>query len=229
MENDMKYGTEDSCQSYAPSAAGRASDSNNNKLGWHKFLIYFGLFAAGGICMIQGILQGISTIFGIDLFNIVFVSDYRKWVIMSIQRGSYGGGIFKFFHIDSISGSEVIELFCWLFGLLLGLVLIVNGIFAIYVRFSLAGFRKNAPRLLCIFFTACGGISLLKGILAIISTIRMFGYYYMGLGWSPDFLLRMAPQVLKSVGGAALSIAIAAIMIFVNRWYYSSRKALFRF
>ena len=130
-------------------------DTSQYKLGWHKFLIYFFLWAEG----IVGISNGVQ----------------------ELQLAGYYG----------------------IFGLF-GLINIALGVFAIVVRFRLAGFKKNSPKLVTLLNVIYACLNLVETLVAasIVGFENLDFYFYSGI--------------------------ISAIPIAVITWrYYSSRQELF--
>lgn len=146
---------------YRPPVSSAASP-NDYKLGWHKFLIYFGLWCAALLDIGNG--------------------------AAAFQSAS------EFMRYDSSYGT--------LFRLL-GIAAVAAGIFIIYVRFQLAGFKRGAP---------------LKLIIANGATLALNVINQLVLS-----------SIFRSSSGEDMISGIAGGLVFlIICWkYYSNRESLF--
>lgn len=147
---------------YTPAAPG--ADPNNYKLGWHKFLIYFALWASGLLSIFNGA---------------VIIKTGAEFMGYS-QLKSYGPAY-----------------------MFIGAAALAVGVFIIYVRFQLAGFKRGAPKKLLIAYAVTLVINLL-------STVVVAS---MDLG----------SDISSSVG----SIAGSVVFLIICWKYYANRAALF--
>ncbi|MBE6571452.1 MAG: zinc ribbon domain-containing protein [Ruminococcaceae bacterium] len=139
---------------------------------WFKFLIYFGLFAGAVVNIVQGFLYLTGTIY------------------------------------DMTSGEGMSELVYSVFGglkavdIIFGIVLIALGIFGIYTRFRLSGYKSNAPTCVYILYGAVAA----TGLIYTIVVSSMLGEF---------------------IADSVTSIVVSAIMISLNCIYFGKRKSLF--
>lgn len=96
-------------------------------------------------------------------------------------------------------GLQIFDAFC-------GLLLVAMAAFAVYTRFQLAGFRRNAPKLLLLTYAAP----------CIYNVIYISGTNLLMPGISMD----NSTTIISS-------IITAAIMIFANNVYFKKRQYLF--
>lgn len=142
-------------------------------MNWHKFLIYFSLWAGG----ILNILSGVLLVTGLTYS--VF-SDISPALVYAVYPGL-----------------QICDI-------IMGLLMVAAGAFAIVTRFLLAGFRRVGPTCLLGVYAANIVISVLYVVLAsAISGMNM-----------------MDTQTLTS-------LVTSVVMIAANRVYYSKRAALF--
>ncbi len=146
------------------SSAAPESDPSNYKLGWHKFLIYFALWASG----IMSIINGIS-------------------IIRS------GASFMQYSQLESFGPAFM----------LIGAAAFAVGVFVIYVRFQLAGFRRGAPKKLLIAY----------GVTLVINLASMLVVASMDYG--------------SDAASSAGSIAGSVVFLIICWKYYANRAALF--
>lgn len=142
---------------------------------WFKFLIYFALFASA----VVNFFSGISFITGTQTSNLA---------------GGYGAG----FVYAIFGGLKVLDIIVGI--LSFGMVAL-----AIYVRFQLAGYKKDGPKMLL-------------GMYAIQLAINLI--YYFGL----LIILGFDGTILSSLIGTIIG---SVIMIVLNKIYFDKRKDLF--
>ena len=141
---------------------------------WHKFLIYFSLWAGAVICFLNGFQRLTGSIYG------------SKEVAAQIYN-MYG----SMKTVDTVFG----VLFC------------ILGVFMIYVRFQLAGFKKGAPSKLIMLY--------------ILQLILSVGYILVTAG--------VCKLSVSEISGPDLTttIAISIAMTIANYVYYKKRSHLF--
>ena len=139
---------------------------------WHKFLIYFSLWA--------GAVINVSTAVGL-LTGSIYGSS-----------GADAEMIYRFY--DGLKTVDV----------LMGLASIALAVMLIVTRFSLAGYKKNGPKLLTIAYALNIAIALIYPLIA--SSVTNLGF---GDLLNPS------------------SLASSAAMLFVNKNYYAKRAHLF--
>lgn len=128
---------------------------------WHKFLIYFQLFAAA--------------------------------IINAVNAVGYFAGLFS--DPDGFGAWSAIYIFY-------GVAYAVTAVLAIYVRFRLAGFRQNGPKVYMIFL----GVNV---ALQVLNLINAFG------------------TDIYSLSSAVSSLLTIAIMMILTNIYYKKRAELF--
>lgn len=143
---------------------------NAKGMAWHKFLIYFGLWASGIFALISGVLQ-------LTVMN--EFQMFPAWVTVSY-----------------------------------GVALIALGCYCIYVRFQLAGFKKDAPQKLLLTILAGAIIQLAYIIIAPLSLGASFGLSF------SDVISAVAAQLI----GGAIGTGIG---YWIHKTYYDNRKELF--
>ncbi|MBR6667159.1 MAG: hypothetical protein IKL25_02165 [Clostridia bacterium] len=136
---------------------------------WHKFLIYFSLWAGGILNAVSG-------------FNHLTGNVY----------GDEAAMVYNYF--ESLKGVDMIY----------GLALIALGVFQIFTRFQLAGFKRNGPSILVISYVAVLAASVLYGVI---------------VGGIIDVSL------LDAINPTSIGISIA--MIICNKVYYDKRAHMF--
>lgn len=162
MENDNDY-TNDQQPVY---------DDYSDKLKWHKFVIYFALWAGAVLNVINGVRMLTGSAYGND-------TDAVYNAFESLQP------------ID----------------VLYGLLMVALGVYQIYVRFQLAGFRSGAPGKLSAMYL----ISLALGILYLLIVSGVTG---IKLG---DFMnAKLIISFIESI-----------VFLFINKAYYGKRSHLF--
>ena len=162
MENNNEY----------TNAQPPVSSDYSDKLKWHKFLIYFALWAGAVLNVISGIRILTGSIYGVDVDAV-----YR----------TYGG-------LKTID-------------VLYGLLLCALAVYQIYLRFQLAGFKKEAPGKLSMMYI----ITILLGLayMLVVSAVTRI---------SISALLDSS-----TVGSYIGSI----VFLFINKAYYGKRSHLF--
>ncbi len=149
---------------------------------WYKFLIYFALFAGA----LVNFSSGFSTITG---------------QVYSIESGG------------TISADDVYAVFDGLqtLDMIYGLVGIAMAVYAIFVRFALAGFKKYAPNMIVAYYA--------------IGTVSSFLYNLIGSN-----IIKEGTNGLIDVSdsGIGISLAIGALMTSLNSAYFAKRKDMFQ-
>ena len=139
---------------------------NVKGLKWHKFLIYFGLWASGIFALVSGLFQ-------LTVMN--EIQFFPTWLTMSY-----------------------------------GVAVIIWGCYCIYVRFQLAGFKKNAPQKFLLSMLAYAIIQLAFIVISSLS-----------LGLPPGEVIPVvAPTLIGWVIGTG-------IVYWIHKTYYDNRKDLF--
>ncbi len=142
-------------------------------MNWHKFLIYFSLWAGGILNVLTGVLMATGA-------NYSIFSDVPSALIYAIYPG--------------LQACDIV----------IGILTMAAGAFAICVRFLLAGFKRIGPTCLLGVYAANIVISVLYVVLAsAISGMNM-----------------MDTQTLAS-------LVTSVVMIAANRVYYSKRATMF--
>jgi len=147
---------------------------------WHKFLIYFSLWASG----ISNILVGIMYLSG-------------KWY--DFVNGEGASSIVY----NVIDGLKTVDI-------MYGMFAIALGVFAIFTRFQLAGFKATAPKMLTALYAGTAVISLIY-FLAASSIIEKAS------GGLADF----------DNSGMLASILGTVVGIVINTIYYKKRQHMF--
>ncbi|MBR6185404.1 MAG: hypothetical protein IKQ41_04000 [Clostridia bacterium] len=145
---------------------------DNYELKWHKFLVYFALWAGG-------------------ILNIINGARYMTGMVY----GSDAKAVYNYF-----SGLKTLDV-------VMGLLCIALGVYAIIVRFQLAGFKTGAPKKLVSLYLISAAINLVyvlaaSGVTGLSLSDLMDGSFF---------------------GNVIGSIAYALI----NKNYYDKRAALF--
>ena len=138
-------------------------------MGWHKFLIYFSLWAGAVVNLINGF----------QLLTGAQYEDNADW-IYSMYGGLRG--------VDMLFGAAILAL----------------AAACIYVRFQLAGYKRNAPNLLMYLYVANVVVTLAYPLLVSMTTPLSFGEVF-----------------------SATSLVGPVAFIFINKTYYEKRMHLF--
>ena len=118
--------------------------------------------------------------------------------ILMLTGGHYNGA--AEFVYSVFDGLQVLDI-------LVGLMSIGCGAFAIYTRFRLSGFCKNGPAMLTYVYIAG----------AVVSVVYLFGL----------MLIMEEAFELVDISSYIGSLAISVAMIFANKAYFDKRKHLF--
>lgn len=145
-------------------SAGPGADPGSYKLGWHKFLIYFALWASGVMSIVNGV---------------------------AIVRT--GTEFMQYSQLESFGPAYMF----------IGAAAFAVGVFIIYVRFQLAGFKRGAPKKLLIAYGVTLAINLLSEV--VVASMEIGG------------------ADASSIG----SIAGSVVFLIICWKYYGNRAALF--
>ena len=142
-------------------------------MNWHKFLIYFSLWAGGILNILSGALMSTGA-------NYSIFSDVSSALIYAIYPGL-----------------QICDI-------VIGILTIAAGVFAIVTRFLLAGFKRVGPTCLLGVYAA----NIVISVLYVVITSAISG------------MNMMDAQTLTS-------LVTSVVMIAVNRVYYNKRAVLF--
>lgn len=134
---------------------------NTYPMKWHKFLIYFQLFAAALISLYNAVVCFRAVFLGLGVFG--------PW------NAFYAIG---------------------------GVISVVLAVWAIYVRFRLAGFRKNGPKLYILFLA-------INCVFQVLNLVISFG------------------GDITTTSSAIGSVMSSALMLVLTNIYYKKRAELF--
>lgn len=109
---------------------------------WYKFLIYFALFAAGALNILNGLLY---------FSGMLYASQSDGQITADLIYNFYGNGL------------KVLDV-C------MGIVMVALGIFTFYTRFQLSAYRARGPVCLYILYAANAGITILYGVFLLLVT-----------------------------------------------------------
>ena len=142
---------------------------------WHKFLIYFGLWASAFV----------NTTNGYNLLTGKVYGSVEKAAVMYEMYPSLGTG-------DK----------------LVGVLYLLLALFAIYTRFELAGFKRDAPKKLLALYVGNLVVGAVYVALLCGTTRKPLSYY--------NFI----SEIISSIIGCVLAVTL-------NKKYYDRREALF--
>jgi len=142
---------------------------------WFKFLIYFSLFASALINLGNGIM-----------------------VLTGAHYGTLNGKSAASLVYATFKGLKPVDM-------IMGVLCIALAVLAIYVRFSLAKYKKNGPSLLSILYVASAAVSM---------------FYIIGISVA-------APDVNMDFSSYGTQIGMNVVMMVVNMNYFNKRKHLF--
>lgn len=147
---------------------------------WYKFLIYFSLFASA----ILNVVSGIMLLIG---------ESYKNEDGDNITEALY----------KLMDGLESVDM-------IFGIIIIAFAVFLIYVRFRLAGFYKNGPKMLLTVYVLIAVINIVY-IIAVESCHTELTSKLIEIDYT----------------NAITQIIVAVVMVIVNTVYFNKRKELF--
>ncbi len=146
-------------------------------MAWYKFLIYFSLWAGAVINFVQGV---------------GFITGKIYDYISKIDNASAAA-------YEQFPALKTVDIIA-------GIAFIAFAVFVVYVRFRLAGFKKNGPNMLLVSYVALGVISL--------------AYFFA----SSAIVGSSKQETTSTIIGTVLGIAI---LFIANKIYFDKRKDLF--
>ncbi|MBQ9782038.1 MAG: zinc ribbon domain-containing protein [Clostridia bacterium] len=143
---------------------------------WFKFLIYFLLFASA----IVNVMSGISQVTGM-----IYYDPFTETTAQAVY--------------EVFPGLQVVDI-------IVGILSIALGVFAVVVRFALAKFKAIGPKLLTLFYAFSCIINIVYCLLVVL----------------------VVPELVGSLtSDTVTSIITSVIMIFANKTYFTKRQELF--
>lgn len=169
-------------------------------MNWFKFLIYVALFLAALSC----ISTAVSYMTG---------SVYDSYTTAAIEAADMDVDVDVYDYIPDLEDADITY----------GILNIVLAVAAIVIRFRLAGYHKDGPKLLLAYYGASTAISVIYAIWASAAIKDSIAY---------DAAEYYAEEMVQVFTGAmtisvVMSVIISAVMITANAIYFKKREHLF--